>query len=266
MIIIGELINTSRKRIARAVEERDAGYISKVARRQASAGAHYIDVNCGTRLEREIDDLPWLVEIVQDAVDLPVCIDSPRPEAIEAALKVNRKDVPIINSVTAEKDRAEAILPLVKEHGCKIVALTMDESGVPRDAHSRVSIAEKLAGLMEDYEIPIADVFFDPIVQPVSSDGTQGIAFLDAVGSIRERLPQAHIICGLSNISYGLPNRRLINRTFLVMAMLKGLDSAILDPTDRHLMAAACAVEALLGRDEFCMEYIKAFREGRLEV
>jgi len=266
MIIIGELINTSRKRIARALEERDIKYIGRVAQKQASAGAHYVDVNCGTRLEKEVEDLPWLVEIVQNVVDLPVCIDSPRPEAIEAALKVNRKGVPIINSVTAERDRAEAILPLVKEHGCKIVALTMDESGVPRDAHSRVSIAEKLAGLMEEYEIPMEDVFFDPIVQPVSSDGTQGVAFLDAVSRIREEFPQAHIICGLSNISYGLPNRKLINRTFLIMAMLKGLDSAILDPTDRHLMAAACAVEALLGRDEFCMEYIKAFREGRLEV
>jgi 5-methyltetrahydrofolate--homocysteine methyltransferase len=266
MIIIGELINTSRKRIARALEERDEGYIRKMAKKQADSGAHYIDVNCGTRLEKEVEDLPWLVEVVQSAVDLPLCIDSPRPEAIEAALKVNRNGTPIINSVTGERDRAEAILPLVKDYGCRIIALTMDESGVPRDADSRVAIAEKLAGLMDEYGIPLEDVFFDPLVQPVSSDSSQGVAFLEAVGRIKERYPQAHVICGLSNISYGLPNRKLINRTFLAMAMLRGLDSAILDPTDQHLMATLCATRVLLGQDEFCMEYITASREGRLEV
>jgi len=266
VLIVGELINTSRKRIAEAVEKGDEGYIRRVAERQAKCGAHYIDVNCGTLLEREVEVLPWLVQVVQDAVQLPICIDSPRPEAIEAALRVHRHGTPMINSVTAEEGRAEAVLPLVKEYNAKIVALTMDESGVPRDADSRCAVADKLASMMEEHGIPLEDVYFDPIVQPISSDQSQGIAFLEAVGRIRERYPRAHIICGLSNISFGLPNRRLLNRTFLAMALLKGVDAVILDPTDGKLMAALCAARALLGLDEFCMDYIRASREGRLEV
>ena len=266
MLLVGELINTSRKKIAGAVERRDVKYIQRVAVRQYESGAGYIDVNCGTLLEREVEVLPWLVEVVQDAVEVPVCIDSPRAEAIEAALKAHRYGTPMINSVTAEKERAEAILPLVKEYKAKIVALTMDESGIPHDADGRCAVADKLASLMEEYGIPFEDVYFDPIVQPISSDQNQGLAFLDAVERIKGRYPQAHIICGLSNISFGLPQRKLLNRVFLAMAMLKGLDSVILDPTDRKLMAVLCAARALLGRDEFCLNYITASREGKLEV
>jgi 5-methyltetrahydrofolate--homocysteine methyltransferase len=266
MIVIGELINSSRSRIGKAIEGKDLEYIKEIANKQAEAGADYIDINCGTNIKTEVEDLKWLAEIVQDTVDLPLCIDSPRPEAIEAVLKINRNGTPIINSVTAEKERAEIILPMVKEHNCRIVGLTMDESGVPHDADQRYANAQKLANFMDDYGIAIENVFFDPIVQPVSSGPEQGIAFLDAIGRIRETYPEAHITCGLSNISYGLPNRKLINRVLLAMAISKGMDAAIIDPTDKQMMATICAAEAILARDEYCMKYIKASREGKLEV
>ncbi|MBD3184654.1 methyltetrahydrofolate cobalamin methyltransferase [Candidatus Poribacteria bacterium] len=266
MIIIGELINSSRSKIAKAIEEKDAEYIKGIATKQADAGADYIDINCGTNLKTEEEDLSWLAGIVQEVVELPLCIDSPRPSAIEAVLKINKNSTPIINSVTAEKERAEVILPMVKEHKCNIVALTMDESGVPHDTEGRFASAEKLAGFMDEYGIPMDNVFFDAIVQPVSSGPEQGIAFLDAVRKINETFPEAHIVCGLSNISYGLPNRKLVNRVTLAMAMANGLDAAIIDPTDVQMMATICAAEALLARDEYCMKYITASREGKLDV
>jgi 5-methyltetrahydrofolate--homocysteine methyltransferase len=266
MIVIGELINSSRSKIAKAIEEKNAEYIKDIAVKQADAGADYIDINCGTNLKTEVEDLSWLAGIVQESVELPLCIDSPRPSAIRAVLEINQNGTPIINSVTAEKERAEAILPMVKEHKCKIVALTMDEGGVPHDADGRFFSAGKCAEFMDEYGIPIDDVFFDTIVQPVSSGPEQGLAFLEAVKRINSKFPEAHIVCGLSNISYGLPNRKLVNRVMVTMAMANGMDAAIMDPTDKQMMATIYAAQALLAKDDYCMEYIRASRAGKLDV
>lgn len=264
MLIVGELINSSRKKVADAIARRDAGYIKALATRQAEAGAHLIDVNCGTFLEGEPEVMGWLVDLVQEAVDLPLCIDTPNPEAMRAGLERHRNGRPMVNSVTDEPGRAEAMLPLVLEHKARVVALCMSGSGVPSSADERVEVARRLVGRLVDAGVPQEDIFVDPVVAPICTDPKAGEEFLEAVRRIRSDLPDVHIICGLSNISFGLPKRKLLNRNFLIMAMAAGLDSAILDPTDVDTMADIVASEALLGRDAFCMSYIEAYRSGKL--
>lgn len=263
MLIIGELLNTSRSTVEAAVRARDVAFIQRIARKQALAGASLIDVNAGTFGIEEPEVLVWLVNTIQEVVDASLCIDSPNPQAIEAALKVCHRKA-MVNSITAEKERYERIVPLVKYYGASVVALCMDERGVPDNADDRIAIAEHLASRLTEDGIPRDDVYLDAIVRPVSVSPKDGTVALDTVRGIRQRIPGVHTICGLSNVSFGLPGRRLLNRTFLCILMGAGLDSVILDPLDREIMATVYAAEALLGRDEFCMDYISAYRNNKL--
>lgn len=264
MLIIGELINASRPGIEAAIRERNAAFIQDIAKRQVLAGADLIDINAGTLGEEEPQALAWLANTIQEVVDIPLCIDSPNPLAIEVALKACRKKA-MINSITAEKERYENMIPLIKAYGASVIALCMDESGVPDNAEDRVAIAERMVSLLTRDGIPRDDIYLDIIIRPISVSTGDGIAALETVRGIRQRVPGAHTICGLSNVSFGLPNRRLLNRTFLCILMGAGLDSVILDPLDREIMAAASAAEALLGRDEFCMKYISACRNAKVD-
>lgn len=262
MIIVGELINSSRKVIAPAVENKDAAFIQDVAKKQVEAGATYVDVNCGTRVHDEPDMLAWLVETVQAAVDAPLCIDSPNPEAIKRGLQVHKGQA-MINSISAEKERFDQILPLVIEHKARIMALCMDDTGMPETAAQRLAIVETLYKNLTDAGVKPEDIFFDPLVKPVSVNTQFGNEVLETIQQIHQRYPGVHTTCGLSNVSFGLPNRKLLNQAFLVMCMANGMDSAILDPLDKNIMSLLIASKALLGRDDFCMEYLTAVREGR---
>ncbi len=263
MLIVGEKINTSRKAVKEAVSRQDAGFIRKLARSQAEGGAHYIDINCGTFIDKERELMTWLVEEVQKEVDLPLCIDSPDPKAVEAGLKAHRNGQPMINSISGEKDRYKEILALVKEYGAKIVVLCMDdEVGIPHDAETRFKIAGRVIdGLMETGTRE-DDIYVDPLIQPISTATVNGLSALDTIKMVKDAYPGTHAICGLSNISFGLPERKLLNQTFMVMCMAAGLDGVILDPNDKHIMALVAASEALLDRDPFCMNYLKAYRQG----
>ena len=266
MIIVGEKINTSLKGVKEAVINRDVDFIQKLAMEQEKNGADYIDVNCGTLINEEVEALPWLVKTVQQVVDKPCCIDSPNPEAIAAALKVH-KGKAMINSITGEESRYEQIVPLVKEYKSGIVALTMDDdSGISEDANIRITIGEKLIDRLNKDGIPIEDIYIDPLIQPISTSSNMGIVALDTIKAIKEKYPKVHFMCGLSNVSFGLPKRGLLNYTFLVLCMMAGLDGAILDPGNRQMMAMIVAAEALLNKDEFTMNYLQAFRDGLLEV
>lgn len=262
MIIVGERINTSRKSVARAVEAKDAGFIREEAKKQAEAGADYIDVNCGTSVAREVDDMKWLVETVQKVIDLPLCIDSPNPEAIKAGLELHRGKA-LVNSITGEKERAEKILPLVKEFDACVVALTMGEKGMPHSAEERIEIAKSVIEKVKAHGIPVVNLYFDPLVRPVSTEPEQMEEVLKTIRLIREKLG-GKTICGLSNISFGLPERHLINSVFLSMALAGGLNAAIIDPTVPKMFAVLRAADALLGNDRFCLKYIEAFRQGKL--
>jgi 5-methyltetrahydrofolate--homocysteine methyltransferase len=265
MIIIGELINASRKSIRTAIENQDAESIQNIARDQVTAGAHYIDVNAGTFVDREPEYLKWLVTTVQSAVEVPCALDSPDPEAIEAALSVH-KGTPMINSISLEKDRYENLLPLVSGGDAKVIALCMSDEGMPETVDDRLKIADKLVGGLTKHNVKIENIFVDPLVQPVSVNTRFGAAFLDAVEAIMKRFPGIHTACGLSNISYGLPARALMNRTFMVMAVAKGLSGAIINPLDQKMMAGIIAAEALIGKDDYCMNYLKAYRAGTFEA
>lgn len=263
MIIVAEKINTSRRSIAEAVEKRDAGFIVKVARDQADAGANYIDVNAGTFLDREVDCLCWLVETVQSEVDLPLCLDSPNPRALAEAIKLHKGE-PMLNSISLEEDRFEALLPVVTSHPCHVVALCMAQTSMPTTVEERVHVASELINRLTGEGIPLEKIYVDPLVQPVSVDVRMGIATLEAISNIMKGFPGVNTICGLSNVSFGLPQRRLINRNFLALCMAYGLSAAILDPTDNPLMATLFSVEMLLGRDEYCENFIEAYENGRI--
>ena len=263
MIIVGEQINTSRKSIAEAVEKRDATHIVKIAREQAEAGAHYIDVNAGTFLEQETECLCWLVETVQGELDLPLCLDSPNPRALAEAMKCHKGE-PMINSISLEAERFQALLPVVTSQPCQVVALCMAEMSMPTTVEDRVQVGAELINRLTDAGIPLEKIYVDPLIQPISVDTAMGLAALGAIAGIMNDFPGVNTICGLSNISFGLPARRLINRNFLSLCLSHGLSAVILDPTDKQLMATLMAVEMLLNRDEYCDGFITAYQNGRI--
>jgi cobalamin-dependent methionine synthase I len=263
MIIVGEIINTSRKRIEEAVRNRNTAYIMQVAQRQAMAGVHFIDVNAGTFVDKETENLCWLVETVQSVVDLPLSLDSPNPEALSEALK-HHKGEPMINSISLEKDRFQTLFPIVTSHPCHVVALCMAQASMPTTMEERVDVGRELILKLTSAGIPIERIYVDPLIQPISVDTNMGIAALGAISKIMEDFPGVNTICGLSNISFGLPERRIINHNFLTLCMSYGLSAVILDPTDRQIMTALITTEMLLGRDEYCESYIEAYQNGHL--
>jgi cobalamin-dependent methionine synthase I len=265
MLIVGELINASRKSIAGFIEAQDAAAIQGIARDQVEAGAHYIDVNAGVFVDREAEYLQWLVKTVQSAVQTVCCIDSPDPKAIETALSVH-KGTAMINSISLEKVRYESLLPLIAGTDLKVVALCMSDEGMPETAEQRLRIADRLINALTSKNIPMENIYVDPLVQPVATNTAFGKEFLEAVRRIRGEFKGVHTMCGLSNISFGLPERKLLNEFFMVMAITSGLDGAIVNTHDKKMRAAISAAETLIGRDEFCMQYIKAFRSGQFKV
>lgn len=263
MLIVGELINASRKAVGKAIEGQQTQIIQNLAKSQFDNGAHFIDVNAGLYLEKEAEYLKWLIEIVQHQVDAPCCIDSPNPGAIEAALSVH-KGTAMINSITLEKDRFDKMIPLIAGTDLKVVALCIDDAGMPESSDQRISIAEKLVNALVQNNIPIENIYVDPLAQPVSTNICYGMACLDAIERIMQSIKGCHTICGLSNISYGLPARKLLNRTFVSMAITKGLDAVIINPLDTLMTSTVTAALTLAGRDDFCMNYIKAYRADGL--
>lgn len=263
MFIVGERINATRKRVGEAVRERNADLIKREAKRQVEAGADVLDVNGGLEA-RDAEFLPWLVEVVQEAVDVPLCLDSPNPEALRKALPLC-KQRPMINSITEEPERLEEFIPLLIEYKSKIVALCMGASAAPSSVEDRVDIATRLIETLTAAGVPIEDIYVDPGIFPVSSSPDQALAALETFSRVTKEFPGVHTIGGMSNVSFGLPLRKLLNSIFLTMAMSWGLDSAIMDPCDQQLMASIAAAEALLGRDEYCANYLAAYRQGKLE-
>ncbi len=263
MFIIGELINCTRKRVGAATESRNAQFIQELARNQASAGADMLDVNGGIP-GREPDCLSWLVEVVQDAADLPLSLDSADPQALRRALPLCKRR-PLINSIIDEAARYEAILPLVREYQTKVVALCLSASGPPAGVEDRITTAARLVDRLTAEGIALDDIYVDACVLPVGTGPEHGKGILEAIGRIRARYPGVHTSAGVSNVSFGLPLRKLLNEVFLVLLMARGLDAAIVDPCDQQLMMNIKAAEALLGHDEYCVEFLRAYRAGELQ-
>jgi 5-methyltetrahydrofolate--homocysteine methyltransferase len=264
MEIIGEKINGTRKKVAQAIVGRDAAAIQDLAVKQSEAGANWLDVNAGTHPDREAGDLIWLIETIQAVVDTRLCLDSANPAALRAAIQTVNT-TPMINSISGEPARLEGILPIAAEHGCEVIALCMDENGIPDTAEKRLAVAHKIIDETRRAGLPDGKVYVDPLVMTIATNTQAGLTLLDTMRGIRAEFPQAHISCGLSNVSFGLPARALINQTFLVLALLAGMDTAIIDPADRELQAAMITAELLLGKDRHCLKYTRAYRAGLLE-
>ena len=262
--VIGERINTSRKRVQQAVAERDASYIVDDVRKQQAAGAAYIDVNGGARIGHEAEDMQWLLDIIDPIAEVPLTLDSPDPAILEMACS-RVKAMPMINSISLEKERFEAMMPFLEGRRCKIIALCMDDKGMPSSSEEIIERAATLVRELTAIGIAEDHIYVDPLVQPISTDITKGTMVLNAVRGIKERYPAAHITGGLSNISYGLPQRKIINRTFLTLMMAAGMDSAIIDPLDNRIMATIKTADMLLGNDNFCMGFLKGVRAGTIE-
>ena len=267
MFIIAERINSTRKPIREALGRRDVEFLQKEAKNQAEAGIGTLDLNAAALVGEEIEVLPWLVDLVQEVVDVPLCIDSPSPDAARAALERVKTRPVYVNSISAEAERYDDFLPIIKEYEAGVVALCCDDRrGMAKSAEDKIAIADELLNRLDADGFPLDKVYVDPLVFPVGTDPQSAVAFFDAITEIMKRFPQVHTTAGLSNISYGLPERKLLNRIGLAIAIAAGLDSAIMDPLDIDLMASLLAAEALIGRDDFCANFIGAHRAGKLRA
>ncbi len=262
--VIGERINTSRKNVQNAVSERDADYIIDDVKKQQEAGANFIDVNAGARIGHEEEDMKWLLDTIQPIATVPLCLDSPDPAILEMAYQMVEK-TPMINSISLEKERFDTMIPFLTGKDCKVIALCMDDAGMPASSDDIVGRAIKLVEELNKIGIKTENIYLDPLVQPISTDSNKGVMVLDAVRAIKAKYPEVHVTGGLSNISYGLPQRKVINRTFVALMMDAGMDSAIIDPLDVKIMAAIKTADMLLGNDDYCGNYLKGVRAGVIE-
>jgi 5-methyltetrahydrofolate--homocysteine methyltransferase len=263
MLIIGEKINGTRKLVNKAVLERDADHIRKLAISQVEAGSNALDVNAGTSPDREPEDIVWLINTVQEVTDKPLCLDSPNPDALLAGLSATRQ-VPIINSISMEEARLRGVLPIVAQHGCRVLALALDGNTIAATCEGRMAIVHRLFEETRKAGVPDENLYVDALVMSVGTDSNACLTTLATMRAVLAEYPKAHLTAGLSNVSFGLPARTLLNRAFLTLAIEAGLDSAIVDPTDRGLMETLYATNAVLGRDRHCAQYNRAYRAGKI--
>ena len=258
--IIGERINpTGHKKLAAALSERDFDYIRQLAATQIANGADILDVNVGVAGLDDVSLLPEVIQIVTDEVDIPICIDTPNPEALAAALSVT-PGKPLINSVNGEEASLNTVLPLVKEFNAAVIALTMDDDGIPSDPDKRLAIAAKIIERASKAGIPIEDIVVDPLVMTVGADSQAATVTIKTIELVKEKFG-VNINLGASNVSFGLPDRHTVNQSFLALAMGAGATCAITHP--RKLGLTIRATDLLLGRDNFGMRYITYWREQK---
>ncbi len=262
--IIGERINpTGRKKLSAAMLEGDYSMVAADAIAQVEAGAHMLDVNAGIPLADEPRILAECIPLVQGLTDVPLSIDSSIVEALEAGLAVYQGRA-LVNSVTGEEERLEAVLPLVKKHDAAVVAISNDETGISEDPDVRYEVARRIVERAADHGIKREDVVVDPLVMPVGAMGLAGVQAFRIVRRLREELG-VNTICGASNISFGLPNRHAMNATFLAMAMGAGMTSAILNPLHLEEASSIMGADVLLGHDPDCRRWLAKFRAPAAE-
>ena len=264
--IIGERINpTGRKKLAMELEAENFDTVVKDAIEQVKAGANILDVNAGVVYnsnpnpnETEPVLMKKLIELVQDTVEVPLCIDSSVPGALEEGLKA-AKGRPLLNSVTGEEERLDSILPLVKKYNVPVVAISNDDTGISEDPEVRFRVAKKIVERASDFGIPPADIVVDPLVMPIGAMATAGQQVFELVKKLKKEL-KVNTTCGASNISFGLPNRHSINSTFLPMAIAAGMTSAIMNPTNPNELHSIYAANLLMNRDKNGANWIKRNR------
>lgn len=264
MIIIGEKINGAIPAVAEAIEKRDAAFIQKRALDQEAAGADYLDVCAGTAPEQEYEALCWLIDTVQAVASKPICIDSPNPHML-ARVFPKLKKPGLINSISLEGDKCGVLLPLLQDNpDWGVVALCCDNDGIAASAEDKVKNALLLVKKAAAYGVEPRRMHIDPLVLALSAVNDSALQFFSAVRQIKEAHPTVNVTAALSNISFGMPVRKLVNTNFLTLAMEAGLDSVIADPLNRDVIGTIYAAEALLGRDRLCRKYNTAYRKGKI--
>ena len=262
MIIIGEKINGSIPAVADAIARRDSEFIKERARIQAEAGASFIDCCASVPEAEEVETLHWMIDCIQSVTDVPISVDSPSADVLVEAYKFCNKPG-LFNSVSGEGDKIDKIFPIMAANpGWEVIALLSDDTGIPKSAADRLKVFDKIMAKAKEYGISPNRIHIDPLVEMLCTSENGIETNTEVISSVREQYPSIHITAAVSNISFNLPVRKMINFGFTVLAMNSGLDSAILDPTNRDLMGLIYATEALLGLDDYCMEYISAYREG----
>lgn len=266
MLIIGEKLNGAIKSVAEAIRNRDAAFIRDLATRQLERRADYIDI-CSGVPDGDADVLKWMIELIQeDHPDVRFSLDSPNTDTIVSCIPLC-KNPGFINSVSLEGEKIDKIAgALAGRNDWKIIALLLDETGMPETVGKRMENFGGIVKKIEEYKLDMDRFYFDPLVFSIGTSPDSFVNFIGTAKLIREQYPKAHIVSGLSNISFGLPSRKTINQAFLVGAMMSGMDSAIIDPLSRDMMGAVYAAEALLGVDEYCVEYLDAFREDMFGI
>ncbi|SDH80161.1 methyltetrahydrofolate cobalamin methyltransferase [Desulfosporosinus hippei] len=262
MIIIGEKINGAIPSVAKAIAAKDADFIRNLAKAQSDAGSAFIDVCASVENSIELETIKWLIGLVQEVTDTPIAIDSPNVRICAEAMKFCKKPG-LINSVSMEGDKIEVIFPLIADSKWECVALLCDDTGIPQDSEKRLEVFAGIMKKAKEYNIDPSRLHIDPLVQMLctSEDGINTV--VEVIKEIKKQYPNIHVTGGASNISYNLPVRKLVNQAFLVLAINSGMDSGIINPLNRDMMGMIYATEALLGQDEYCMEYIGAYREDK---
>lgn len=262
MIIIGEKINGSIPAVADAIARRDSEFIKERARIQAEAGASFIDCCASVPEAEEVETLHWMIDCIQSVTDVPISVDSPSADVLVEAYKFCNKPG-LFNSVSGEGDKIDKIFPIMAANpGWEVIALLSDDTGIPKSAADRLKVFDKIMAKANEYGISPNRLHIDPLVEMLCTSENGIETNTEVISTVREKYPTIHITAAVSNISFNLPVRKMINFGFTVLAMNCGLDSAILDPTNRDLLGLIYATEALLGLDDYCMEYISAYREG----
>ena len=263
-VIIGERINpTGRKALAAEMAAGNYERVKSDALAQVAAGAHMLDVNAGIPMIDEPAVLADIVQLVQELVEVPLCIDSSIVAALEAGLSVY-KGKPLVNSVTGEDDRLESVLPLVAEHNAAVIGITNDESGISHDPDARFEVAKKIVERAESFGIPRQDVIIDPLAMPVGAVNTAGVTLFTITRRVRDELG-CNTVCGASNISFGLPDREGLNMAFLAMAISAGMTSAITNPLVESVRKTVLAGDVFMGLDENCLAWLQYSRDSKPE-
>ena len=274
MKIIGERINSTRLQIKKALDENDINFLLKEAKRQVASGADYIDVNCAAAMEKEADKLKEIITAIREELDCGISIDTPDTELTKAILGSMNIGKPFVNSITAETDRIKELPVILNQKDSYVITLAMDDNGMPDDIEDRIRVSESIISYAKDNNIALNNIYIDLLVKPVSTEPKQASYFLEAVKVLSDK--DINTIGGLSNVSFGLPKRALLNAVFIKLVIDAGISGLIIDPTEALTSKVlskeelpkeqfVLAKEVLLGQDDYASNYIKAFREGRLE-
>lgn len=258
MIIIGEKINGAIPSVAKAIEEKNADWIRDLAKRQTDGGAEYIDV-CSSVVEGDVEVLKWLIDLVQEVSDAKICIDSPSAKSCVEAIPFCKKPG-IINSVSMEGSKIDTVFPVIADTDWECIALLCGDSGIPETVEERMEIFAQIMEKAKEYNIPPSRLHIDPLVISLGTNSESFSIFAEVTRQVKAQYPDIHVTSGLSNISFGLPSRKTINQAFLILAMYAGMDCAIMDPTNRDMLGSLYATEALMEIDEFCLDYLDAYR------